>query len=959
MRTPAIALLVLFAIPCFAAEPLHKIKPLDTDNPLFPTASDYMTVLERFPLFAENGWHGNYQGHANVGYWGNAYSGEMGQRPQANFIVAYALMSRETSYDPTVSGVMRETLRSRALDGLRYMTRTHFSGDLVCTDKRPWGNAWQSAYWTARMALGAYLLWPHLSDSERADVRRVLAAEANLLPRSDRPLAGLLGNTRSEENAWDTEGLAWALKLCPDHPDRAKWRRVLDLLAMNTLTTEQDLSSEKVIAGTKVKDWVQGINVHPDFSIENHGYFHICYMTCPLHSFAWDWLCWSLPDISPNVDKSFDGYKTGAWPETLDFHTRDVWERTKQYYLYDGRFAYAGGKDWPRYAYGLYFVMPALVQYSQQHGDREARLIEGARVRQFDEEQRIHNDGSFYSGRFTFWELSGRRGEWETDTAGHLSVCYLLHQLKEPIRPATLEEFNKNHRLSHKSPSRHVMVRGDNRFASWSFKCAVGVMQGILIGRGSEDLAEWDHNLYGRVAVEGESDSWQLGEHTSNVFGGGFVATMVADEDVSSDYSLTVNDDDGWNHRIVAATHPIFTTPRRVESLAAARAYDTITASGPGWDILARDGNGNPSILEAHHGKGVFLICQMNAEEMVYSATPGARELWENLLTYLTNGKPSPRVALFGQEDHAERAMKTLGRPATRLRRLNDALEPGRFDVVILERSLNELTTEWADVLDYVQGGGKILKFLVQDRGWQPGRIANRDSVGVRHYTSVVALPDDASLVKLDRLVAARDIGAVRVDDLSWRVVNDIFNDNTRTFYAAPGNQTLTGVGGEARTLPIRSRWLNVDDLWGIVCLDDAQGFGLVDNAERQSGPAAWMNSILAETINTPARTYAGAHKAGETIAEYGALLAVDQSHDTTRELADKESTFRRVTLDNASLFAAEAEGRDGKAYLIVINWSDTNQTISLPDAWKNAGEATGQDGAAVDPMTTRVYRAK
>jgi hypothetical protein len=957
-KLSTIAFFIGFLIVCSgAAGTLNKIKPLQTDSALFPTASDYMIVLERFPMFAEYGWHDNYQGHSNVGYWGNAYSGEMGQRPQANFIVAYALMAREKSYDPTVSGVTQDTLRSRALDGLRYMTRTHFSGDLKCTDGKPWGNAWQSAYWTARMGLGAYLLWPHLTSDERTAVRRVLAAEADLLPRKDRPITGLLDNTRSEENAWDTEGLAWALKLCPDHPHRDHWRYVLDLLAMNTLTTEADLASETIVAGSPVKEWVKGVNIHSDYSIENHGYFHFCYMACPLHSFAWDWLCWSLPGIEGGTGAM------GPWPESLDFHALDLMNRIKKYYLYDGRFAYAGGKEWPRYAYGLYFIMPVLVQHSQQHGDGQSRMIEGARLRKFDEEQRIHNDGSFYSGRFTDWVLSGRKGEWETDTAGHLSVCYLLHTLREPIPSSTLDEYNRAHNGSHKSPSRHVMVRGDKRFASWSYKSAAGPLQGILIGSKSEDLAEWDYNLYGRVEVEGDSDTFRLGKHCEEVFDGGFVATLLAYEDVDSRYSLVVNDSDGWNHRILAATHPIFNTPNKVPDIKEARAYDTISQAGPGWQVLAEDEDHNPSILLTSHGKGTLLICQMNAEEMVYSGSRGGKELFVNLISYLTNGKTKPNIALFGQEDHAQRALAKLNMPAKREKSLNSALDAAKnYDLIILERSRSELSREWSDVLDYVAGGGMVLKFLVQDRGWQPGHIANNDSFGVRHYTSVVALPDDASLVKLDRLVAGRDIGSVTVKDLRWRVVNDVFNDQTRTFHHEDGNTKLQGVGGKNQTLQVASRWLNVDDLWGLVCLDDEQGIALVDTSERKSGFARWLYSILAESILTPSRSYAGPHKAGSEVARYGALMMVDQDHENTSKIAKSKASFREIKLANRDVFCVRVSIEPGQSFLIVSNYGDTAVEVELPSEVAVINEITKDSSGSklsLKPLTTRVFSVR
>ncbi|MFQ6099474.1 MAG: hypothetical protein ACE5O2_17210, partial [Armatimonadota bacterium] len=238
------------------AQTLRKVKAPDTSRPDYPWLEDYMIVLERFPLYAERGWHEPYRGDESLGWFGDGRSDENGQRTLSNFIFAYAVLATEGLYDVSVSGVSRHRLVSHCLKAIRYMTRTHVTGDLPCTDGRPWGDHWQSPWWSAKLAAGADLLWGHLTEAERTRMQRLLAHEANRLLRRQRIPIGESDNTRSEENAWDTEVLAWAIRLCPGNVNRGAWREMLDRLAFNTLSVEADLADDTVVSGRRIRDWV-------------------------------------------------------------------------------------------------------------------------------------------------------------------------------------------------------------------------------------------------------------------------------------------------------------------------------------------------------------------------------------------------------------------------------------------------------------------------------------------------------------------------------------------------------------------------------------------------------------------------------------------------------------------------------------------------------------------------------
>jgi hypothetical protein len=221
------------------------------------------------------------------------------------------------------------------------------------------------------MALGASLIWDKLSPEELQRVERVVVHEASRHLERKAP-GGASRDTKSEENAWDTEVLAAAVALFPKHQKAPAWREKLIEFYLNSLSAPQDRTSDQLVDGKPLKDQVYTENIHSDFTIENHGAYHFCYMACPLHSLAWG---------------HYALRRTGQpIPQAQFHHFQDVFRRVQPTFL-ERRFAYIEGQDWPRYAYGLYFIMPALVVLGDRFADADARAIEARRFRTFEEEQ--------------------------------------------------------------------------------------------------------------------------------------------------------------------------------------------------------------------------------------------------------------------------------------------------------------------------------------------------------------------------------------------------------------------------------------------------------------------------------------------------------------------------------------------------------------------------------------------
>ncbi len=512
---------------------LRVLKPMRKGAD-YPGAADYMRVLERFPRFAERGWR-EKAGPAGQSFFGDPDSAEMGMRSMGNFVFVMALLATDPAYDPRVTGVPRARVLELARACLRYMTDAHVTGASTCGDGKKWGHHWQSAWWTAKMAVGAHLMWSALSDEERLAVRRVVTDEASRHLERKAP-SGSLADTKSEENAWDTEVMAAAVAYFPDDPRAPRWRAKLIEFALNSLSTAEDRNSSAVVDGRPLREQVYTANIHSDYTIENHGAYHACYMACPLHSLAWG--AYAFASVGAES------------PQAQFHHFRDVWQRLAPTCL-ERRFAYMGGKDWPRYAYGLSFIMPALVVLGDRYSDDAARAIEARRFRAFDREQRESADGSFFGKRFTNNVMMDRLLEYETDAYANLGLCYLMHRdgkapPRRPLSDARLAKALADKHVG--SPSLTSYVRTERLFASFAWKRLDGPWPtAYFIPAGSDDMAEWGPaNLVGRISVQGVSGRNAVIDHHDEATPNGFRSSGTVrylKADGSPAYTLAVTFD--------------------------------------------------------------------------------------------------------------------------------------------------------------------------------------------------------------------------------------------------------------------------------------------------------------------------------------------------------------------------------------------------------------------------------
>jgi hypothetical protein len=216
---------------------------------------------------------------------------ERALRPPAMAAAAIAIALRTDAYDGSV------VTRSRrfAVEHVRRVVRS-----LACSHRATsaggWPNpttdggsgaTWQSAMWARSAGVAGWLLWDELLPGERSAVAAMVAAEADrvasLRPRSWQRRDGSIstpGDSGFEEAAWNGSLVQLASAMMPLHANAATWRSAAVRHGVGATATLADTRSRHLIAGRPTSQWVDGANVAPTGTVDNHGaHAHPDYMS--------------------------------------------------------------------------------------------------------------------------------------------------------------------------------------------------------------------------------------------------------------------------------------------------------------------------------------------------------------------------------------------------------------------------------------------------------------------------------------------------------------------------------------------------------------------------------------------------------------------------------------------------------------------------------------------------------
>lgn len=394
------------------AAPAGEAAPFEIRPEALPEAELmdlYLDSLEHYTNYAVGLWQ-DWPAVSRAGYFGNGISrGNEGIRANGATALAFALLYQERD-SLEISRLSRDELLEKAVASTRYSAMTYATGDHPTVDGEKWGvRGWhhrQCSLWAGNVGLAAWLIWDELDSETREAVEKMLAREADQFV-GRRPPSQLLLDTKAEENAWGAVSPALAANMFPEREEAAQWREAAIRYMMNALSVESDWEDETIVDGKPVREWVETCNAHPDFTLENHRFFHPNYAAVT---------AMMLGDAS-----IFFGLAGNPVPAAASHHVLDGWRLLQHIATATGEWAYPSGLDWSLHSYEQISYLARLATYFK---DPVARTLESRTAQYAFQRQQINSDGRFTG------DSVGRSGFYrEAVQARRTAFAYLHHKL--------------------------------------------------------------------------------------------------------------------------------------------------------------------------------------------------------------------------------------------------------------------------------------------------------------------------------------------------------------------------------------------------------------------------------------------------------------------------------------------------------------------------------------------------
>ena len=231
------------------------------------------------------GWNGvdcYYPRFSDYGY-------ESAVRPLTGFAYSMAAMLKTDIYSSSVGALSNADALHRVELAIRGAVFTHVANTPSGYTGYQWGQgsggAWEGAYWGAQVAQAAWWLWGDLSSETKLAVAKMVEHDANAFIVRTVPYwtdkNGKVvspGDTKAEENAWNSELLAVAQAMMPNHPAAPQWRQKASEYQVSVYSRPADLTNISLVDGIPVKDWLNGYNVFNDGVLVNHNRVHPDYI---------------------------------------------------------------------------------------------------------------------------------------------------------------------------------------------------------------------------------------------------------------------------------------------------------------------------------------------------------------------------------------------------------------------------------------------------------------------------------------------------------------------------------------------------------------------------------------------------------------------------------------------------------------------------------------------------------
>ena len=343
--------------------PIHWQK-LHTEVLTDSLAGQAVTLLQNGLKYAVNDWYNKVKGFRSQtgNYLDFKGKTEHYIRPVSHMAFTLASALRFHIYDENITKVPKAEAKNIAV---RLISSLAYRHKACIGEEEGWGNLWQSAWWASQTAFAAWLLWDELDSDTRSRIYDMTVYEADRFLNYEIPYykdkSGKViykGDSKSEENAWNSDLLVLAAVMFPKHPHAATWHQRALELQLSAYASPSNLNSRKKINGIRLKDFLQGSNMEENGTIVNHGIIHVDYMVAFMQN-AINVLPYALAGEKAKKASLFNGDRIYNALNNLSFDGQTMYTRNEKGEA-TCRMFFPEGNDWGTGRQSNYWLMDVI-----------------------------------------------------------------------------------------------------------------------------------------------------------------------------------------------------------------------------------------------------------------------------------------------------------------------------------------------------------------------------------------------------------------------------------------------------------------------------------------------------------------------------------------------------------------------------------------------------------------------
>lgn len=370
-----------------------------------PLAQQAVDVFRQGLKYTVNDWYGSVKkfGEQTGRFLDFGGTTEHFIRPVSHQAFALAVALRFNVYDADITGKTAEEARSMAIRLISSLAGNHKA---VKGEETGWGNEWQSAWWASQTAFAAWLLWDDLDAGTRNNVYDMTVYEAGRFTgyripyyRDRNGKVIYKGDSKSEENAWNSDLLVLAGLMFPNHPDAGLWLRMATELQVSAYARPSDMESSRTVSGLQLDKFLEGSNLEENGTVINHGLIHVDYMVAFMQN-AINTLPYFLLGKPAEEASLFNGGIIYDALNNLSFNGQTMYVRDSAGKATSTVF-FPEGNDWGTKKQANYWLMDIIAHCFHLDKGMSPTASEWAYVRgeKMKEMQMRNPDGTSYQGK--------------------------------------------------------------------------------------------------------------------------------------------------------------------------------------------------------------------------------------------------------------------------------------------------------------------------------------------------------------------------------------------------------------------------------------------------------------------------------------------------------------------------------------------------------------------------------